>query len=147
MIVKTGANYQEEGGYIEASAKGDVYTITKDDKSAVFGGLTETGPFVTPITIINETGRTLLPTCFFSLGGLGEVLGTPLTVMVGADETKTINCVGLLGIKQRLSYSGSEARIKCDSEYVVVENSGVYAAFSIFKFPENGEPITMRMYI
>ena len=145
MIVKTGANYQTEGGYIEASKNGNAYEFTTNDKSVVGVGSDETGPFITPITFINETGRTLTPTCFANLSTFPEVLGAP--VSIGVDETRTFNCVGLVGIRQKMSYSGTDVEVKCESEYVVVENSGPYLVYIITKAPENGEPITMRLYI
>mgnify|MGYP003289864362 CR=1 FL=1 len=147
MIVKTGANYQAEGGYIEASAKGAVYKITKDDKSAVFGASEEKGAFIIPITFINDTDRSLLPACVFAMGSLTDVIGTPPSAVVNPNETKTINCIGLEGIRQRLSYSGSALALKYESEYATVENSGAYSAFTINKLPENGEPITIRLYV
>ena len=147
MIVKTGANYQEEGGYIEASAKGRLYTFTKNDKSVTFGGSEELGPLIAPVTIINETGRGLLPTCFSTLGAIPNVIGTPTSTIVGVDETTTITCLCIIGLPMRMSYSGSSVELKCESEYMTIENSGAYAAFTIVKMPENGEPITMRLYI
>ena len=37
MILKTGANYQSEGGYIEASINNGIITIVKNDD--VLGGI------------------------------------------------------------------------------------------------------------
>lgn len=42
MIVKTGANYQAEGGYIEASADNNTVTVNKNGKSATIPSLNGT---------------------------------------------------------------------------------------------------------
>lgn len=146
MIVKTGANYQAEGGYIEASVKGSLYTITKDDKSVAFGGAEETGPLIIPITFINDTDRTLSPTCITTLGSLPDTISIPVSGGVAPHETATLNCLGVVGIRQRLSYNGSVIVLNSDSEYVTIENSASYASFTINKIPENGDPITVRVY-
>ena len=147
MIVKTGANYQAEGGYIEASAKGLLYTLTDNDKSVKFGGSEEFGPLIVPVTIINDTGRSLAPTCLSTLGSIENVLGAPITNIVGVGETVTIKCIGIIGLHMRISYTGGVAELKCESEYMAVENSGSYSMFTLLKMPENGEPVTMRLYV
>lgn len=54
MIVKTGANYQAEGGYIEASREGDIITIDG------VGYNTKYGLFpVAKINIVNESQTTI----------------------------------------------------------------------------------------
>lgn len=146
MIVKTGANYQAEGGYIEASAKGFLYTFTDNDKSITFGGSEELGPLFVPVTIINETGRNLSPICLYKMGSIENVLGMR-TPSIEPGATVTINCPCIIGHPVSIAYSGSGTIIKCDSEYITVENSGVYTAFTIVKLPENGDPLTMRLYV
>ena len=147
MIVKTGANYQNDGGYIEASANGFIYTLTDNDKIAEFGGSEEFGLFIVPVTIINETERNINPVCLQDLNNIENVLCTPFNYIIEAGETKTINCLGIIGLPMRVQYSGASMELKCESEYITVENSGAYAAFSFVKMPENGEPVTMRLYM
>lgn len=88
MIVKTGANYQNDGGYIEASIDDGVISIVKNDRDISFHDTDSVVTGFVPVSITNSTDSTIFPTCLETAGGM-VFIGASLSG-VPAGETKVM---------------------------------------------------------
>lgn len=145
MIVKTGANYQAEGGYIEAGYDNGIVTVKKNDLDAVSIGIGENGAVV-EVELRNDTSTTFTVAGLSKVGSLQNVYGT--VSGMSANATSTFKTLALINVLQRIAYSTAPIlNMKIESEYVELAQSGDYYAYKIVKMPPAGEKITMRLYL
>ena len=145
MIVKTGANYQAEGGYIEASYENGTVTVKKNGWDAVSIGIGENGSAV-EVEVQNDTSTNFNMAGLTNAGSLQDVYG--LIPGISANTTTTIKTLALINVLQRVSYSTAPVyNMKIESECVELANSGDYYAYKIVKMPPAGEKIKMRLYL
>lgn len=135
MIVKTGANYQAEGGYIEASIENGIVTVNNDVETigVYYAGYENLS--VVPVQI--KVGANITSLTFYGLEQYenGEFLFDNRTVLSGVTRTFYMgeNCgMRVGGENLKIDYAGA----------VIKTVSGVQCLF-LNKMPEPGTVITV----
>ena len=149
MIVKTGANYQAEGGYIEAAYDNGIVTVKKNGEDAFSIGIGENG-YAVEVEVQNDTSSNFNMCGLSNAGSLQDVYGMVSGVL--ANTKTTFKTLALINVLQRISYSDAQSvpvyNMKIESECVeLARGGGDYYAYKIVKMPPAGEKIKMRLYI
>ena len=137
MIVKTGANYQAEGGYIEASIDDGVISIVKNDKVISFHDTDSIVTGFVPISITNSTNVQLFPGVLSKDGGIDYIGSALSAIPVGGTMIVKVP----REIAFRLGFS-STVMVSSTPDVEILRSGNQYFA-KVVNYPADGLSVTL----